>query len=355
MKKKLKERYQKKKEKVISSKRPSKKKPVKIRSGMRCRSCCWTLWDPSDEDKTAFKDWEKKDGLPKEINYSCGQLEQGEESGAKVHIQGYSEFTKKMSLIAIKKVHLKKRELHVERRRGNQTQAIEYTKKEDTRVTGKDAWSFEAGEPKRQGVHKDNIKDCVQQIDEGMSMDDLEESFPVQMTLYKNKLIDRYIEKKGQRMLKPSKNNVHIFVGPSGTGKSTTAWRKWPNAYKGVWPTGGRWWWPNYRGQHHIIFDEYRGNISYQQMLALFDIHPMSIEYKGGNTQNVSKHIVVTTVRDPKTWYPGVEDKSELERRINENCTIIDFDVKNKYPTFKRKTRTGKFVFDPFVPKDTYQ
>jgi hypothetical protein len=342
----------KKLKKKIPGKRPSKAGTAKvIRKGMRCRSCCWTLWDPSEEDKTAFKDWENDGKRPKEVNYACGQLEGGKESGERHHIQGYSEFIKKMSLSGIKRVHLRKRSLHVERRRGSQTQAIEYTKKKETRVTGPSAWSFEAGKPKRQGVHKDNIKDCVEQIDLGMSMDDIEENFPVQMTLHKNKLIDRFIEKKGQRMLKPCKNNVHIFVGPSGTGKTTTAWSKWPNAYKGVWPTGGRWWWPDYKGQHTIIFDEFRGNISYQQMLALFDIWPMSIEYKGGNTQNVSRHIVVTTVRDPRTWYPGVEDKSELQRRINDNCTIIDFAKGGKYPKFKRKTRQGTFVFDEYVPK----
>ena len=345
-----------KQKKKIPGKRPPKAGlPKVVRKGMRCRSCCWTLWDPSDEDKTAFKGWEQPNQLPKEINYSCGQLELGKGSGGRFHIQGYSEFIKKMSLSGIKRVHLRKGSLHVERRRGTQTQAIDYTKKKDTRVTGENSWSYEAGSPKRQGVHKDNIKDCVEQIDQGMCIDDLEEEFPVQMTLHKNKLIERFIAKKRQRMLKPCKNNVHIFVGPSGTGKTTTAWSKWPDAYKGVWPTGGRWWWPDYKGQHHIIFDEFRGNISYQQMLALMDIWPMSIEYKGGNTQNVSRHIVITTVRDPCEWYPGVEDKSELQRRINENCTIIDFSPGGTYPKFNRTTRKGNFIFNTFVPKDINQ
>lgn len=350
---------QKKKVKFARKKRTKESKkfePKPIMSGMRCRSCCWTLWDPVEEELVSFKSWEEDvTVMPREINYSCGQKEQGKESGAKVHIQGYSEFTKKLSLSKIKDLHCKAKRLHVERRRGNQTQAIEYTKKEDTRVTGADAWSFEAGEPKRMGVHKDNIQDCVKQLDEGMTLEDIEENFPVQMTLHKNKLIDRHIENKGQRMLKPSKNNVYIFVGPSGTGKTTTAWRKWPNAYKGVWPTGGRWWWPDYRGQDVIIFDEFRENLSYQQMLALFDIWPMSIEYKGGNTQNVSRKVVMTTVRDPCEWFKGVEDKSELERRINENCTIVDFKKGGKYPKFKKKKRTDTFEFDEYVEKSNYQ
>ena len=89
-------------------------------------------------------------------------------------------------------------------------------------------------------------------------------------------------------------------------------------------------------------------------MLALFDIHPMSIEYKGGNTQNVSKRVVLTTIRDPCKWYPGVTDKTELERRINENATIVDFRAGGKFPNFLKGKRKGKFKFDDFVQDTNY-
>lgn len=328
-------------------------KPVIIRGGMRIRCCCWTMWDPTTDEMRQLKDWEvDEDNMPDEINYSTAQLEKGGASGDRKHLQGYSEFKKKVTLNTIKRIHFRNN-LHVERRRGTQAQAIEYTRKEDTRVDGEDAWSFEAGEQKRQGVHKDNIKDAVKQLDAGMTMDDIEDNFPVQMTLHKNKLIDRFIDKKGGRHLTPSRNNVFIYTGPTGTGKTTTAWLENPGAYKGVWPTGGRWWWPNYKGEDTIIFDEFRENVTYQDMLALLDIHPMSIEYKGGNTQNVSRKIILTTIRDPKGWYSGVEDKSELERRINENATIYDFkkgeESTELIPVFESTPRQGEFKFDEFV------
>lgn len=342
-KKKLKGGHPKRPEKTEKSTRIPRKN---IKGGMRVRNVCFTIWDPTPDEKEFLSEWQ--DELPKDVQYVIGQLENVPRGD---HIQGYVEFTRRMVLSKIKTLFNCNR-MHVEDRYGTQAEAIVYCKKDDTRVKGDNAWRFEAGKPKAQGQRKDSIFEAVQQLEEGIDIDEIDENYPVQMTLHKNKLIDRYIDKKGPRNLSPNNKNVYIFTGPSGSGKTTTAWEKFPNAYRGVWPTGGRWWWPNYRGQETVIFDEFRENLSYQQMLALFDIHPMSIEYKGGNTQMVSKRIILTTIRDPTEWYPGVEDKTELERRINENATIVDFDPKGKYPKFIKRKRKGSFRFDAYVPPD---
>ena len=143
--------------------------------------------------------------------------------------------------------------------------------------------------------------------------------------MHKNKIIEYAIEQKGRRHLEPNNDLVHIYYGPSGAGKTTSAWEEYPEAFKGCWPTGGRFWFPNYKGEKVVIFDEFRENLSYQQMLALLDIHPMGIEWKFGNSQFVSQKIIITTIRNPKHWYQKVQNKSELERRIKENCTVFEF------------------------------
>lgn len=317
-----------------------------IAPNSRLRNYVFTMNNPSAEHKQFFKDleenWETSE-MP--LRYGIGQLEQGENETP--HIQGYIELKSNRTFNSIKE--FMPGNPHIEKRRGSAKQASDYCEKEDSRIQGDNEWRFQFGVISQPGKKKDNIKDaialCDKLAEEDGELQDLEDQYPVQMTLHKNKLIDRFIEKKGRRHLTPG-NNVIIFTGKSGSGKTTTAWKQYPNAYKGVWPTGGRWWWPNYKGEEVIIFDEYRGNISYQQCLALFDIHPMSIEYKGGNRENVSTKVIITTIRDPKTWYPGVEDKSELERRIQENAVIYDF--KGKYPNFRKKKRKEKFVFDPY-------
>jgi len=286
--------------------------------GSRYRNICFTINNPTDAEIEWLEDNSDPDTLEdRKIRYIVWQTEM---EGTR-HIQGYLELTDRKTGRVIK------RELgnraHLEPRFGTAEQAAAYCKKEQTRVEGS---SGEYGTRSQQGRRKDCLAEvCTELNKKEMTLEEIEDQFPVQYLKYKNKIVETFIEKQGSRHLTPGRDNVHIYVGPSGAGKTTTAWFLYPKAYKGIWPQGGRWWWPNYKGQEVIIFDEFRENISYQQMLALMDIHPMGIEYKGGNSENISKQIIITTIRDPKTWYKKVEDKSELLRRIRENSTIFDF------------------------------
>lgn len=143
--------------------------------------------------------------------------------------------------------------------------------------------------------------------------------------MHESKLVKKFIDAKGDRDLQPSNDLVHIYVGPTGSGKTHRAYELHPNRYKGKWPTGGRWWWDDYKGEENIIFDEFRGNINYQQMLNLLDCRPMDVEFKGGWTKNVSTKVIITSIRHPRTWYAGVRNRTEFERRIQQHCRIFEF------------------------------
>ena len=91
---------------------------------------CFTINNPSDTDKPF--DWPGTD-------YVVYQLEKSE-SGT-LHHQGYVEFPVNKRRSAVKKIHAT---AHWEKRLGSQDQAIDYCKKEDTRVDG----PWEQGTPK---------------------------------------------------------------------------------------------------------------------------------------------------------------------------------------------------------------
>lgn len=272
------------------------------------------------------------------------------------HLQGYAEFWVQKTLRnAIREFGTR---FHLEKRKGTRKQARDYCKKDDTRKPGTN-W-VELGEwPKV----KDNLKNLVSDLNKPLeqlpSFAELEDRYPQQMLLRRNKIEDEYLIKKGVRNLVPNVNNCHIITGKSGAGKTYLA-NQWALAfaggdkrevYRAAWPTGGRWWWFNYVGQKAVVLDEFRHNISYQQMLNLLDIYAMAVESKGRSFQMVSERVYITTIIDPKEWYKGVEDKSELQRRIRENCTIWDFTGdKDDYPNFPHTRRTGEFTFDPFDP-----
>lgn len=300
----------------------------------------FTINNPSEATYSVFDNWTSE--LPSYVRYFIVQSERGE--AGTLHLQGYCELLNAKTVRCMQ-THFKAK-AHIERRRGSAQDAAGYCRKEDRNLLESDADKrWEGGTISRQGQRDDKLANLVVDLNEGVPLNDLEDDYPKQFLLHGSKIIDRYIELKGRRHLKPDQNNVLIYVGPSGSGKSTTAWTEYPDAYKGCWPTGGRWWWPNYKGEEVVIFDEFRQNISYQQALALFDIHPMDIEYKGGNTNMVSRKIIITTIQDPKYWYQNVEDKTELERRIRQNATIFDFSEEGSYPNFIKDKRMREFRF----------
>ncbi len=305
----------------------------------RVRNVCFTLNNPTDDDRAKYGLW-VENGPHRDIKYIVFQEEQS--ASGTIHFQGYCEFTRQLSFNVAKELLSSDRRVAIYKRRGTPQQASDYCKKADTRVQG--GLSGELGEISY--TRPDKLSNVVVALQEGKTVNMIQEEFPKQYLLHKDKIQVAYIEAKGKRHLTPDNNNIHIYVGPSGSGKSTTAWQDYPDAFKGVWPTGQRWWWPNYKGEETAIFDEFRENLSYQQALALFDIHPMSIEFKGGNSENVSERIIITTIRDPKTWYKNVQDKSELQRRIRQNATIYDFDGNGVYPLFPKVPRIEVFTFD---------
>lgn len=307
---------------------------IKKKKFSRGRCFMFTINNPTMDDKNLLRGYLKK--LPDKIRFIVFQTESGKEDGTP-HIQGYCELKTRAKIGTATK--LVGGRAHVERRYASQAQAIAYCTKKDTRVNG---IAGENGIKARS--KKDSIQELVKNMDK-MDVDELRDEFPTTFLMNKNKILTNILDKKGVRNWQPE---IEIYVGDTGTGKSYTAHKLHPNAYVTTWPTGGRWWWPNYYGQETVIMDEFRHQIKYDTMLQLMDRYDFTIEYKGGNSNFVSKKIVITTNIDPKNWYPGLdkETKEPLRRRIEEYAKIYDFKKGQKFPNFLRKKRKTKFKFE---------
>lgn len=333
-----------------------------LNPGARLRNCVWTLNNPTQQELEFLKAWETN--KPERIRFACGQLEQGAD-GTK-HVQGYSEFLNyQPNMAGIKRLHGTDR-MHIERRHGSQQQAIDYTKKEETRVTGDDAWSFECGARRRQGqAANDNLDTVVKMMDEGEKLVDILESCPKQAILHGAKITNEYLNRQPDRHLEPSNENIIIIYGKSGTGKSVTAYEEFPGAYDLRLEPGHQLFWQGYTGEDTILINEFGrgGGLKYKEIKTLFDIHPMKLNVKHGGTKNVSKKVVITTTIHPKQWYPWIKDKEELQRRIREFSTMwhmrSQYGVGHEkegesvqYPEFRKieKSMTN-FEFDPYDPE----
>lgn len=107
----------------------------------RYRNVVFTLFTTKDEWKAILENaWSTN-----AFTYIIGQLEKAPGTG-NFHIQGYCELEKQMTLQAVKQA-LGSDQVHIEKRRGSQKQAIDYCKKEESRE--EEPVIF--GEPKGQG------------------------------------------------------------------------------------------------------------------------------------------------------------------------------------------------------------
>jgi len=107
-----------------------------------------------------------------------------------------------------------------------------------------------------------------------------------------------------------------VLWGSTGTGKSHRAWTEFPNAYSKDPRTK---WWVGYRGEAHIIIDEFRGGIDIAHLLRWIDKYPVQVETKGGASALQATHFILTSNLHPFDWYPDVDKETlaALERRLN--------------------------------------
>ncbi len=247
------------------------------------------------------------------------------------HLQGYIEFLRPLRLGLVRKLISPR--VHWEKRCGTQSDAIAYCKKVDSRVV--DGIRIEFGTPARSKCSVDLVASVLA----GASMHDLALDFPTEFIHNSSgikALKEAVVEPRAWPM------EVVVFWGPTGTGKTMTAWQRWPKAYSVSWPVGGTWWWQDYDGEETVICDEFASQIKLQTMLRFLDRVPFRVFYKGGSTQFRSRRIVLISNFDPVLWFPKSASVGldALKRRLVEFATVYEF------PTRFRGVGTPERIHD---------
>ena len=197
--------------------------------------------------------------------------------------------------------------MHLEKRLGTAKQAIDYCRKEESRVDG--PWEY--GEHKGQGKRTD-IDDCVSAITDGASWKEIIEECPSTFVRY-----HKGLEKVKFIMTEsPKWRDVEVFVywGKPGTGKSRKVFENEEDVYR---VQGGKWW-CGYDGQDAIVFDDFEGGIDYNKMLNYLDGYKLMLETKGGQTYALWTKVYITSNLAPEDWYLRVDGSAALMRRIKE-------------------------------------
>ncbi len=236
--------------------------------------------------------------------------EEVSDSGTR-HFQGYAEFKAGLRHSAVKKILYS---AHWEGRRGSQADAMDYCRKEDTRVSG----PYEAGTAGgRQGKRTD-IDDAVELLISSRSIREVFAEHPVAFIKY-HRGMQRGLEVSvAPRACAPK---CILLYGPTGTGKSHWAFTKFPHAY---WKDPVSKWFDGYLDEKTVVIDEFAGRMSKMELsylLRLMDKYPLKVEVKGSSRDFLAETIIFTTNIHPRLWYDWTDRPTQwpaLQRRFHE-------------------------------------
>lgn len=259
--------------------------------GKRARGWCFTANNPNDD---AYRDI--YDALECVYLIVGGELS----STGTPHHQGYVYFK---NAVRFETVKTKLPEgSHIEWARG--------TPEENEMYCGKETIFYKKGVLPVKGKRKD-IDHVREMLGEGKRMADICDEAGSYQAIRCAELILKYKE--------PSRNwlpEVLWFWGPTGSGKTRTAFELAP----GAWVSGKNLkWWDAYDAHEDVIIDDFRGDFcTFHELLRILDRYPYRVECKGGSRQLLAKRIIITAPFPPERAYRTLEATGQLLRRISE-------------------------------------
>lgn len=182
---------------------------------------------------------------------------------------------------------------------------------------------------KRQGKRND-LDGVKEQLDAGMSTRDIVmgSAAGFRAGARHSAWMDRYQSMLAQKTeFKPKE--VYAYYGATGTGKTRKAFEEAGSmdpAEVFRWVPGlGATFFEGYCGQKTVIFDEFRGQLTFGQILTLLDGYPTTVQIKGSSVAWSPEKIYITSPVHPKEWYQSKGDDSiaQLLRRITK---VVRFD-----------------------------
>lgn len=246
--------------------------------------------------------------LQEEIKYIIYQLEKG--ANDTLHLQGYLQLKKRASLQAVKSIIPR---AHFERRKGTHEEARNYCTKDETRVEG--PWEY--GKQTYKRGQRNDIEEVREAIEQGMSEVEIAKGY-FGLWCQNHKAFNRYRQLLCNN--RSEKCVVTILVGYTGTGKSYSAYSRYPKAY---WKMANKWW-DHYEGQDEVILDDFAGEIDFQYILRMTDRYPMIVETKGATCQLQATKFIFTSNKKPTEWWPGV-DITPFARRVTRYYTCFEY------------------------------
>lgn len=155
----------------------------------------------------------------------------------------------------------------------------------------------------------------VDAIKDGQSILDIVQASPTTFIRYHHGI------EKLHALLQPAPQRADIRVcvlwGRSGVGKSRMCPPESETTYWWSPPQNGHAYATGYAEQRVVVFDEFTGWMQHGLLLRLLDRYPLTVNTMGGVARFLGDTIFLTSNQHPRDWYPNVEYKDPLLRRIH--------------------------------------
>jgi len=216
---------------------------------------------------------------------------------------------------------------HWEARKGTIDQAVDYCKKEGDA----EEYGTKPLTPKEKGDgEKARWKRVLEKAEEG-DEEWLRDNEP--LIAFKHMATFRSHKKPKNEVLGYADEDTphEWWVGPTGTGKSMTAWAQYPGHYQ----KEKNKWWCGYAGQETVIIEEADPKTMEHmasRMKQWADRYPFPGEIKGGRLEGLRpSRVIVTSNYDIRECFPNPADYQPLERRFK----VRQFGERRLYSIFE--------------------
>jgi len=267
----------------------------------------------------------------------------GKETGSQgtFHLQGYTEFSSRMRMSAVKTT-LQLDRLHLENSKGTGPQNKEYCSKDGDLLLEIGSLKPTGGGNTRASILDDRLTSLKNVLDDGGKLEDCWEQDFSAMVRY-GRGIYEYAMLKGVTRTPPK---VTVLTGSPGTGKTFYCYEHARLfAENDIWSYPGQGWFDGYSGQKCALFDDYRGDLPLELFLKVLDRYPIRVPVKGGFRNWNPIWIFITSNVDWDSWYPNVfgDCRMAIRRRIH-----VLLDKINEKFVYWKSSVCNNFV--PFIP-----
>ena len=200
---------------------------------------------------------------------------------------------------------------HVSPMRGSFTQNEAYCKKDGSYT--------KLGEEPKQGARGDlnEVKDML--IKGETTVDEVCLEDPHMVHMY-GRTLDRIEDIALRKKYRTEMTQGFWYYGKTGVGKSH-------KAFKGFSPDScyvknlNETWWDGYKGQKTVVLNEFRGQITFGELLDLCDKWPKSVSRRGREpVPFLAQKLIITSSKHPEDIYRNIlgdgEHLDQLERRF---------------------------------------